>query len=170
MRSLFCHRAFRGGAALCLSALAASAAWAQPEPAVTMPAEKVSPKILPADGPAKVVPAEVPAVTPAAQAPTAARHKCGGIGSDESAAMRAQMKDYPLALLFARAGGAYVANVDVAILGTQNAQSLNFRAAGPVCLIDLPAGTYNVQATSEGVSKQQSVIIGSGSRTVDFRF
>jgi len=155
---LFYSRACRGSAALCLSALAASVAWAQPEPAVTMPAEKVSPQILPAE-------------VPAAKAGAAGRsYQCGGIGSDESAAIRAQMKDYPLALLFARAGGAYVANVDVTILGTQNAQSLNFKAGGPVCLVNLPAGTYNVQATSEGVSKQQSVIIGAGSRTVDFRF
>ncbi|MDM0111525.1 carboxypeptidase regulatory-like domain-containing protein [Variovorax sp. J22R133] len=159
MRSLFYNPAFRGGVAACLSALAASAVWAQPEPAVTMPAEKVSPQIMPA---------EAPAVTSAATA--TARHKCGGIGSDESTAMRAQMKDHSLALLFARPGGEYLANVDVAIQGAQNAQSLNFRAGGPVCLIDLPAGTYNVRATSDGVSKSQSVIIGAGSKTVDFRF
>jgi len=39
----------------------------------------------------------------------AARYLCGGIGSDESAAFRAAMKEHPLALLFARADGAYEA-------------------------------------------------------------
>ncbi|RZI90620.1 MAG: carboxypeptidase regulatory-like domain-containing protein, partial [Variovorax sp.] len=33
----------------------------------------------------------------------AARYVCGGIGSDESTAIRAAMKDHPLSLLFARA-------------------------------------------------------------------
>ena len=34
-----------------------------------------------------------------------ARHACGGIGSDESTAMRLAMKSHPLSLLFARADG-----------------------------------------------------------------
>jgi hypothetical protein len=39
----------------------------------------------------------------------AGKYLCGGVGSDESTAMRAAMKDHPLALLFARASGAYLA-------------------------------------------------------------
>ena len=44
--------------------------------------------------------------TPAMRGDGAARYVCGGIGSDESTAMRAAMKDHPLSLLFARADGA----------------------------------------------------------------
>ena len=42
---------------------------------------------------------------PAAQTQGALRYACGGIGIDESTAMRAAMKDHPLSLLFAAAGG-----------------------------------------------------------------
>ena len=103
----------------------------------------------------------------------AVRYVCGGIGSDESTAMRAAMKDHPLALLFARNDGAYLANVQVAIKGgdANTAAALALRADGPVCLIDLPAGRYVIDATtSGGDTKSQTVTIGSGSKTASFRF
>ena len=99
-----------------------------------------------------------------------ARFACGGIGSDESNAMRAAMKDHPLALLFARADGAYLANVDVTIKSAGGDTALAMRASGPVCLVDLPAGRYTVQAATEGVVKTHTVTVGRGSQTADFRF
>jgi len=99
-----------------------------------------------------------------------ARFACGGIGSDESNAMRAAMKDHPLALLFARAGGEYLANVDVTIKSAGGDTALAMRASGPVCLIDLPAGRYTVEARSEGMTKTHTVMVGRGSQTADFRF
>jgi hypothetical protein len=102
-----------------------------------------------------------------------ARYVCGGIGSDESTAMRAAMKDHPLALLFARADGAYLANVDVTIKGgdANNAAALAFRASGPVCLVDLPNGRYVIDAAMPGGgAKTQTVTVGGGSKTADFRF
>ena len=98
----------------------------------------------------------------------AARYVCGGIGSDESTAMRAAMKSHPLSLLFSRPDGAYLANVQVSIRG--DAGTLDLRADGPVCIIDLPAGKYTVQATSGGATKSEAVTLGSTPRTVDFRF
>lgn len=100
----------------------------------------------------------------------AARYVCGGIGLDESTAFRAAMKDHPLALLFARADGAYLAEVQVRIEGADGQAVLTLRAGGPVCLIDLPAGRYVVHARLDGEAKQQSVTVGTGSRTADFRF
>ncbi|MDB5828202.1 MAG: hypothetical protein JWQ73_2422 [Variovorax sp.] len=100
----------------------------------------------------------------------AARYVCGGIGSDESTAFRASMKEHPLALLFARADGAYESDVAVSIQDEKNTTALAFRANGPVCLIDLPAGKYVVNADAGGASKKQSVTVGSGSKSVDFRF
>ncbi|MBS0426474.1 MAG: carboxypeptidase regulatory-like domain-containing protein [Proteobacteria bacterium] len=128
--------------------------------------------------PAPVMPAQ-PAAAPAAPMATGgmprmrgegnARYVCGGIGSDESTAMRAAMKDHPLSLLFARPDGAYLANVEVDIKG-DSGSALRLRANGPVCLIDLPAGKYTVDASTEGRSKSQSVTLGGGPRTLDFRF
>ena len=54
---------------------------------------------------------------------------CGGIGSDESTAMRAAMKDHPLSLLFARADGAYLA--DVAVTSRTRAAPPRSRCAPP---------------------------------------
>ncbi|WP_225781921.1 carboxypeptidase regulatory-like domain-containing protein [Xenophilus sp. Marseille-Q4582] len=97
--------------------------------------------------------------------------RCGGIGSDESTAMRAAMKDHPLSLLFARTDGAYLADVQVDIRGESgNAPSQSLRASGPVCLINLPAGRYAVDASIGGQRKTQTVQVGGTPRTLDFRF
>ena len=157
MQSTCATSTWRGAAMAALYALAAASVQAQPEPPVTMPAEKVSPRI-------------VPAQVPAGNAGLASRYRCGGVGSDDSVAMRAQMKEHPLSLLFARPGGAYMADIDVSIQGPDSVPPLTFRANGPVCLIDLPAGTYSVQASSGGVTKKESVTVGAGAKTVDFRF
>ena len=100
----------------------------------------------------------------------AVRYVCGGIGSDESTAMRAAMKEHPLALLFARSDGAYLTDVQVDIKGADGAPSLGLRASGPVCLVDLPAGRYTIDAAMAGSAKSQTVTVGGGSKTVDFRF
>lgn len=100
----------------------------------------------------------------------AAQYVCGGIGSDESTAIRAAMKDHPLSLLFARGDGAYLADVAVTIKDAGGATALAMRASGPVCLIDIPAGRYTIEATVEGASKRQEVTVGGGAKTADFRF
>ncbi|MET3913955.1 hypothetical protein ABID97_000737 [Variovorax sp. OAS795] len=101
----------------------------------------------------------------------AVRYVCGGIGSDESNAMRAAMKEHPLALLFARSDGAYLADVDVDIKGADGAPSLALRASGPVCLVDIPDGRYTVSArTTGGEAKSQAVTVGGGAKTASFRF
>ena len=100
----------------------------------------------------------------------AARYVCGGIGSDESTAMRAAMKDHPLALLFARRDGAYLADVAVTIRDARGAPALQLQADGPVCLIDLPRGRYTVQAASGGAVQKQTVSVGGAPESVDFRF
>jgi hypothetical protein len=96
-------------------------------------------------------------------------YACGGIGVDESTAMRAAMKSHPLSLLFARADGAYLADVAVTLTAAGGAP-VSLRAAGPVCLVNLPAGEYAVEASTEGMSKRQNVTVGGSPKTLDFRF
>ena len=99
----------------------------------------------------------------------ALQYACGGIGLDESTAMRAAMKDYPLSLLFSGQGGEYLADVRVEIKG--GAQDMRFTASGPVCLLRLPEGEYQVQATTrQGAAQNQKVRVGREPHTLGFRF
>lgn len=100
----------------------------------------------------------------------AGRYVCGGIGSDESTAMRAAMASHPLSLLFARADGAYLASVAVQVRPANGGAGLSLRADGPVCLVDLPAGAYVVEATFEGRTQRREVTLGGAPRSADFRF
>ena len=128
--------------------------------------------------------APLPAVTlpaPPQPAPSAAsaadgsggaiQWRCGGIGSDESTAMRAAMKVHPLSLLFARADGAYLADVQVEIRAeTAGGPAQSLRASGPVCLLTLPPGRYAVDASLGGQRQSRGVDVGGEPRTLDFRF
>ncbi|KQR55588.1 hypothetical protein [Acidovorax sp. Leaf160] len=113
-----------------------------------------------------------PAAIPAAQKQGGLEYRCGGIGIDESTAMRAAMKDHPLSLLFAAPGGAYQADVQVAVQpeGGNAGQPMRFTANGPICLVNLPAGKYAVEATAAGKTQRQSVTVGMGAKSLDFRF
>ncbi|CAN5605125.1 hypothetical protein BH10PSE18_BH10PSE18_29460 [soil metagenome] len=115
-------------------------------------------------------PAHAQDAVPAMQSQGSGRFVCGGIGSDESGAMRAAMKQHPLSLLFARPDGGYLADVDVAVKDSSGAAVMTWRANGPVCLLDIPAGSYGVQATSNGVTKTQNATVGGAPKTLDFRF
>ena len=96
-------------------------------------------------------------------------YSCGGIGEDESTAMRAAMKNYPLSLLFAEKSGAYLASVKVDVQSPK--LSSQFIANGPVCLIKRPAGSYQITATTkDGNSQTQSVQIGKTPHQLDFRY
>lgn len=97
------------------------------------------------------------------------RYACGGIGVDESTAMRAAMKSHPLSLLFARTDGAYLADVVVTLTGAGGAP-VTLRAGGPVCLLNLPGGSYTVEVVTDGMSKRQTVTVGGTPKTLDFRF
>ena len=115
------------------------------------------------------VQAQSAAAIPPMRSEGAVSYSCGGIGIDESTAMRAAMKDHPLSLLFARPGGDYLADVAV-VIKPATGEAIQFNATGPVCLVDLPAGRYSVTAQANSVSKTQSAAIGHGSRRrLDFR-
>jgi hypothetical protein len=112
-----------------------------------------------------------PAGLPEMQSQGSARWVCGGIGSDESAAFRAAMSSHPLSLLFAAPGGAYQADVRVTVRDAAGATALAMRANGPVCLVNLPAGRYVVEAAPDGAAVQsRSAQVGGAPVALDFRF
>ncbi|PPA75771.1 carboxypeptidase regulatory-like domain-containing protein [Achromobacter spanius] len=114
------------------------------------------------------------AALPAVQQQGSVQYISGGIGIDESEAMKAAAKDYPLSLTFAaqREGKAdYVASVAVVIRDAQGKEVLKTTAEGPYMLIKLPAGTYKVSATYEGRAQEREVNVqGAGSGRAVFEW
>ena len=90
----------------------------------------------------------------------------GGIGSDERAQMDAMAGQYNLKMEFARSDRAFLADVRVAFRGPVSGEVLS---QGPILLIRLPAGSYAITATTNGVARTQNVSVGAGGlRTVAF--
>lgn len=76
---------------------------------------------------------------------------CGGVGSDERRAMAGEAEGANLLLENLTAGGAYVADVDVVLTPERpGAPGFAFRAEGPLCYLQVPPGTYRVEAIHEG--------------------
>ena len=75
----------------------------------------------------------------------------GGIGVDESTALKAAEKDFTLSLLFAQTKrGEYLSAVKVSIKDQSGKTVLETVSDGPLLLAKLPAGAYKVSAEHEG--------------------
>ncbi|MEW6167815.1 MAG: hypothetical protein AB1651_08980 [Pseudomonadota bacterium] len=84
----------------------------------------------------------------------------GGIGEDEAQAMRQKSSEYPLMLTFAEyldGQHAYTADVQVRIADASGDPVLQTQSDGPLMLVDLPRGEYEITATYEGKTKEQRV-------------
>lgn len=109
---------------------------------------------------------------PAPQTQNDVQYVMGGIGSDESEAIKSAMKDYPLALIFARpqeGGAAYLSDVQVSIDNEAGKRVLEVKPDGPYLLVKLPPGSYKVTATSGGKSQDKTLSVASG-KTTEQRF
>lgn len=99
---------------------------------------------------------------PPVQRQGAVEYVSGGIGIDESEAMKAAATQYPLALTFAaqRDGTAdYVADVAVAIHDAQGKPVLQATSGGPYMLVKLPAGNYKISASYKGQAQEREVSV-----------
>ena len=91
----------------------------------------------------------------------------GGIGKDESDAMKQAASRYSLAIEMASPAGPraeYVADVKIDIRDQRGTTVLNTISDGPILLANLPPGRYTVNATKNGASQQRDIVIGSGAR------
>lgn len=92
----------------------------------------------------------------------------GGFGSDESAAMKAAMPDYPLVFTFAASDGsrsAYVSRVQVVVRDHYDATVLNVETQGPFLLARIGPGTYQVHATYRNQTQSRQVTVADGKST-----
>ncbi|SKD00112.1 hypothetical protein SAMN05445504_7964 [Burkholderia sp. CF099] len=88
----------------------------------------------------------------------------GGVGSDQSAALKDVMHKYPLVLEFAgatRHGNEYLADVPVHIADMNGKTLLNATSHGPFILASLPNGRYKITASHDGKTQQRLVDIKS---------
>jgi hypothetical protein len=92
------------------------------------------------------------------QSSGSARYVCGGVSDEGMDAINAHRGKANGELLFTSGPeGAYLAQVAVTISGAGLKQALSFTSNGPLCLLDLPAGSYTVEAQYKGRSLQQNI-------------
>lgn len=107
-----------------------------------------------------------PATSRTAIAPTVDRlngidYMSGGIGAEERAGFEAAKAKFDAHFLFtAERDGEYVAGVKVAVRDHEGRTVFDLRDAGPMLWIQLPAGTYTVEAAYDGRTEKTTVRVG----------
>ena len=86
----------------------------------------------------------------------------GGVGLDESHALRAEAHSWPLALQFTGPGSDYLADVHVNITGPQGTDVLQADSSGPYMLVRLHPGRYVVHASYKDEDQTRSVVVANG--------
>ncbi len=82
----------------------------------------------------------------------------GGIGLDESTAIKSAEKDFTLSLVFAQnKRGEYLSDVKVSIKDKAGKSVLEAVSDGPMLLARLPAGAYTVSAEYDGKTLTRTV-------------
>lgn len=95
----------------------------------------------------------------------------GGIGEESRERLKAFASAFNLKLLLARKSGEYLGDVGVVIADATGAKILTVTAEGPIFMANLPAGTYEVAATTEGQTQKQRVSVVKGKLgTMHFRW
>src|ERR1700693_6633638 len=88
----------------------------------------------------------------------------GGIGKDESDAMKQAASRYSLAIEMASPASPraeYVADVKIDIRDQRGATVLSTISDGPILLANLPPGRYTINATKNGASQRRDIVVGS---------
>lgn len=112
-----------------------------------------------------VVAADMTAL-PEAQTQNGITYLSGGIGLDESTAMKAAARDYTLMLTCSvQPTGKYLSNVKVNIADKSGSPVLETVTNGPMLLVQLAPGQYRISAESDGVIVNRTVDIGSAHPT-----
>ena len=100
------------------------------------------------------------AQTPAPQWQTLgpASYVCGGVSDEGMAAITTHRGSANGELLFTSGSeGAYLAQVAVTVHGAGLKQPMAFSSNGPLCLLNLPAGSYTVEAEYKGRTVKQHI-------------
>jgi len=86
----------------------------------------------------------------------------GGIGRNEARAMRAEAKHYPLSMTFTQGkDNSFLASVPVTIKNATGKTVLDTVSEGPILLVKLPPGKYDVTAEAYGKTQRRSVTLSA---------
>ncbi|MBS1191702.1 MAG: hypothetical protein H6R10_3494 [Rhodocyclaceae bacterium] len=86
----------------------------------------------------------------------------GGVGKEEAQDVRAAAQDYSLAMTFTDTGGKFVSDVKVDVKKSNGEEVLSALSDGPMVLVNLPPGSYTVQATLGDQTQTRKVHIAKG--------
>jgi hypothetical protein len=95
----------------------------------------------------------------------------GGVGLDESQALRSAASHWPLSLRFTGPGADYLADVHVRIEGGKaGGEILSADARGPYMLVRLPPGKYTVHAKYKDSEQTRAVTIAGNGAKAEFHW
>lgn len=89
----------------------------------------------------------------------------GGVGADESRAIKDDAKNWPLVVDFSQHlenRDAWISQVYLRILDVKGNGIFEVTTDGPFLLVNLPSGNYVLAATYEGITKTQKIQIIDG--------
>ena len=97
------------------------------------------------------------------------RYLSGGIGEDELAQIEAAKASYNVKILLAEKSGHYISGVHLTLSTLLGDKLVDIPSAGPFVLLQVPSGTYQIEAAYEGHAQQQRITI-SGTRPLSTVF
>ncbi len=93
-------------------------------------------------------------------------YETGGVGIEERATMKQNMKKYNLRLIFATSKGQYLASIPVEIKDGQGKVVFRMKTNGPWLFLNLPAGQYDITASYNNKELKKRTQIEKGPETV----
>lgn len=99
---------------------------------------------------------------PAVQQQAGIEYLSGGIGLEESTAIEAESRKWPLTLLFSVVRwqrSVYTTDAKVSLRDARGKLLLRTQADGPFLLVRLTPGTYGVEATLDGKLLQRQIVL-----------
>ena len=88
----------------------------------------------------------------------------GGIGQGEVEQLKQRADQFSLQLVVSSKAGAYLADMDVRIIGANAEKVLDTHLDAPWLLVDLTPGTYTVFVTHAGKVHERKVTLTAGKR------
>jgi hypothetical protein len=86
----------------------------------------------------------------------------GGVGEEESQAILAEAKQWPILLELSQlenGRGVWIFGAKIKILNAQNQVVFDAQADGPYMLVNLPVGDYLLEGSYQGVVQKRSVTV-----------